>query len=134
MYKRSCIWKPFGSECVNESLKLLKSAEKYFYPTFSSFLVKLSQKKSFLVRSEILGLLVNTFSANYEYCNNTDNLPLPVQMELSGKLMIELTFSWFFIAVFESALNFPHLEKKNQPHSSSISEVIDSQRRVYLNA
>ena len=60
-----------------------------------------------------------------------DNLPLPVQMQLSGKLM---TFFWFFIAFFESALNFAHLEKKNQPHSSSISELIDTQRCVYINA
>ena len=50
MHKRSCFWKPFGSERVNESLKLLKSAEKYFYPTVSSFLANLSYKKLFLVR------------------------------------------------------------------------------------
>ena len=52
-------------------------------------------------------------------------------MQLSGKLK---TFSGFFIAFLESTLNFEHFEKKNEPHSSSISEVIDSQRRVYLNA
>ena len=51
--------KTFGSERVNESQKLLKSAEKYFYPTFSSSWAKLSWKNSFLVRWEILGLLVN---------------------------------------------------------------------------
>ena len=61
-----------------------------------------------------------------------DNLPLPVQMQLSGKLT---TFFRFFIAFFEFALNFEHFEEeKNEPHSSSISEVIDSQRCVYLNA
>ena len=71
-------------------------------------------------------------TANYEYsCNNTDDLPLPVQMELSGKLK---RFSPFFIAFLESKLNFGHFEKKNQPHSTSISEVIYSQRRVHLNA
>ena len=31
-------------------------------------------------------------------------------------------------------LNLEHFEKKNEPHSSSISEVIDSGRRVYSNA
>ena len=40
--KRACFWKPFGSERVNEFQKLLKSPEKYFYPTFSSFSGKLS--------------------------------------------------------------------------------------------
>ena len=29
--------KQFGSESVTESRRLLKSEEKYFYPTFSSF-------------------------------------------------------------------------------------------------
>ena len=35
-HKRSYFWKLFGSKRVNVSLKLLKSGEKYFYPTFSS--------------------------------------------------------------------------------------------------
>ena len=52
-------------------------------------------------------------------------------MQLSKKLE---RFSGFFIAFLESALNFEHLKKKNEPHGSSISEVIDSLRRVYLNA
>ena len=108
MYKRSCFCKPFGSERVNESLKLLKSAEKYFYPTFSSFLANLSSKVLFLVRSDILALLVNTLTANYEYCNNTNNLPLPVQMQLSAKVK---TFPRFFIAFFDSALNFERFKK-----------------------
>ena len=54
--------------------------------------------------------MINTFTANYEYSrSNTDNLPLPVQIQLSEKLKI---FSPFFIAFFESALNFEHFEKK----------------------
>ena len=52
-------------------------------------------------------------------------------MQLSGKLKIS---SRFLIAFVESALNFKHFEKKkkkkNEPHSSCISEVIDSQRGV----
>ena len=48
----------------------------------------------------------NALTANYEYSrNNTDNLPLPVQMQLSGKSKY---FSRFFIEFFESALNFEH--------------------------
>ena len=39
-----------------------------------------------------------------------------------------------FITFLESAINFEHFEKKNERHSSSISKVIDSQRRVFLNA
>ena len=36
MNKSSCFWKLYANERVNESLKLLKSAQKYFYYTFSS--------------------------------------------------------------------------------------------------
>ena len=69
--------------------------------------------------------------ANYEHSrSNRENLPLPIQVQLSEKLK---TFSQFFIAFLESTLNFEHFEK-NEPHSSSISEVIDSERRAYLNA
>ena len=39
-----------------------------------------------------------------------------------------------FIAFLEFTLNFEHFEKKNEPHSLSLSEVIDSERRAYLNA
>ena len=42
MHNGACFSKPFGTECVNEFQKLLKSAEKHFYPTFSSFGAKLS--------------------------------------------------------------------------------------------
>ena len=34
MHKRASSGKPFGSERVTLSKKLLKSAEKYFYPIF----------------------------------------------------------------------------------------------------
>ena len=52
-------------------------------------------------------------------------------MQLSQKLQ---TFFGIFIAFLESALNFEYFEKKNEPHGSSICEVIDSQRGVYLHA
>ena len=42
MYNRASYWKPVGSQRVNESQKLMKSAEKYFYPTSSSSWAKLS--------------------------------------------------------------------------------------------
>ena len=76
--------------------------------------------------------LFNTLTANYEYSrSDRENLPLPIQLQLSEKLK---TFSQFFIAFLESTLNFEHFEKKDEPHSSSIYEVTDSERRAYLNA
>ena len=42
--------------------------------------------------------------------------------------------AFFFFAFLESELNFQCFEKKNEPHRSSISEVIDSERCACLNA
>ena len=47
-------------------------------------------------------------------------------MQLSKKLKVA---GCFFIAFLESTLNFEHFEKK-EPHSLSISEIIDSERRL----
>ena len=78
MHSGACFWKAYCTERVNESQKLLQYAEKNFYPTFSSFWAKLSEKRLFLIRSENLGLLDNTLTANSEFFSiNRENLPLP---------------------------------------------------------
>ena len=70
-------------------------------------------------------------TTNFEYSrSNREHLPFPIQMQLSET---PKTFCQF-IAFLEATLNFEHFEKKNQSHSSSISEVIDSERCAYLNA
>ena len=74
---------------------------------------------------------INTVTTDYEYSrSNKENLQLPIQRQLSEKLK---TFSQFFIASLKCTLNLEDFEK-NEPHSSSISEVIDSERRAYINA
>ena len=78
--------KPFRGERDNESQKLLESAEKNCYPTFSSFWAKLSLKMFFLIRSDILGLHDYTLTANYEYSRiNREKLLLPTATKLSEK-------------------------------------------------
>ena len=53
---------------------------------------------------------INTLAAKCEYSrSNRENLPLPIQMQLSEK---PKTFSWFFIAFLESTLTFEHFEQK----------------------
>ena len=64
LHERASFWKPFHSQRVNESPKLLKYLEKHFFATFSSTWDSLSEEKSFLVRCEILVLLVNTLNAD----------------------------------------------------------------------
>ena len=71
-------------------------------------------------------------TTNYEYSrSNRENLPLPIQRQISEKLK---NCSQNFYCVLECTLNFEHFERKNEPHSSSISEVIGSERPAYLNA
>ena len=108
-HKRPCFWKP-GSQRVNESQKRLKSAEKHFRRTFSSFRTKLNLKKSFLLRSEISRLFVSMLSAGDKYSrHNRENLPLPIQIQLSKK---PKTFCCFFIEFLECKLNVEHFEEQ----------------------
>ena len=48
-------------------------------------------------------------------------------MHLSQKQKI---FSGFFSLFFESALNFEHFQKKDDPHSLCISKIPDHVRRA----
>ena len=48
-------------------------------------------------------------------------------MHLSQK---QNNFSQFFSAFFESALNFEHFQKKDDPHNLCISEITDHERRA----
>ena len=92
----------------------------------------MSWKKSALVRSKILGLFVNTLTAEYTYSRrNMQNFMQQVQAPLSLKQKI---FSGFFIAFLKSTWNGEHFEKKGEGSSLSISEVIDSKRGGYLSA
>ena len=49
-----------------------------------------------------------------------------IQMLLSQKQKI---FYEFFSPFFQSALNFQHFQKKDDPHSLCISEITDHERR-----
>ena len=53
---------------------------------------------------------INTLTTYDEYSRtNRENLPLPIQIQLSEKLK---TFSEIFIAFLECTLNLEHFEKK----------------------
>ena len=93
---------------------------------------KLSWKKSALVISKILGLFVNTLTAEYKYCGrNMQTFTQQVQTPLSLK---QKTFSRFFIAFLKSTWNGEHFQEKGESSSLSISEIIDSKRGGYLSA
>ena len=92
---------------------------------------KLSYKKSPSVWWEILRLFVNALTADDKYSDsNMQNFPQEVQTPLSKKQKI---FSGFFIAFLKSAWNLEHFQKKDEYSSLIISEIIDAERRGYLN-
>ena len=79
-----------------------------------------------LVLGEILGVFVNTLTADGKYpVQGCENLQLPIQMQLSEK---RKTFSEFFVPFLESTSNFKHFEKKDDRHSYFISEITDCER------
>ena len=59
------------------------------------------------------------------------NFPQQFQTPLSQK---QKTFSGFFIAFLKWAWNLEHFQKKDEYSSLIISEIIDAERRAYLNA
>ena len=67
---------------------------------------------------KILRLFVNTLTVDDKhYLLSRDNLTTPIQMQLSKK---KKTFSGSFFAFLNSLLNFKHLPRKDDPHSSYI--------------
>ena len=83
-----------------------------------------------LVRSKILGLFVNTLTAEYTYSRrNMQALTQQVQTPLFLK---QKNFSGSFIAFLKSTWNGEHFRKKGESSSLSISEIIDSKRGGYL--
>ena len=79
---------------------------------------------------EILRLFVNALTADDKHSgSNMQNLPQQFQTPLSPK---QKTFSRFFIAFLKCAWNLEHFQKKDEYLSLIISEMIDAERRDYL--
>ena len=82
-----------------------------------------------MVTSETLGLLVSKLTEDDKYsCYKSENFREAIQIQLSKTLRI---FYEFFIAFLEATSQFPHVEKRDELHSSSNCETIDSEIRGY---
>ena len=80
---------------------------------------------------EILRLFFNALTADDNYSgSNMQNFPQQFQMPLSQK---QKTLSGFFIAFLKFAWNLEHFQKEDEYPSLIISEIIDAERRGYLN-
>ena len=92
----------------------------------------MSWKKLPSVWYEILRLFVNALTVDDKYSgSNMQNLQQQFQTPLSQK---QKTFSGFFIAFLKYAWNLEHFQKKDEYPSLIIFEIIDAERRGYLNA
>ena len=87
---------------------------------------------SVLVRSKILGLFVNTLTAEYMYSGR--NMPTFTQQVQTPLSLKQKTVCGFFILFLKSTWNGEHFQKKGESSSLSISEIIDSKRGGYLSA
>ena len=106
---------PFNSQHVNGSQISLKSASHYFYLNSPSLWAKLILKISLLVVCEILGVFVDTLTADDKYnLGNCDNLQLPITVQLSKKLK---TFSQFFCTIKGIYIKFETFRTKYHLHS-----------------
>ena len=78
-----------------------------------------------------LKTVFNALTADDKYSgSNMQNLPQQFQTPLSQKQNI---FSWFFIAFLKCAWNVENFQKKDEYPRLIISEIIDAERRGYLN-
>ena len=80
---------------------------------------------------EILRPFVNGLTADDKYSRpNMKNLPQQFQTPLSPK---EKAFTEFFIKFLKCAWNVEHFQTKDEYPSLTVSEMIDAERRGYLN-
>ena len=81
--------------------------------------------------SEILRLFVNALTADDKHSGtNIQNFLKQFETSLSHK---QKTLSGFFIAFLKCPWNLEHFQKKDGYSSLIISEIIDAERRGYLN-
>ena len=86
---------------------------------------------SALVWCEILRLFVKTLTADDKYSGgNMQSLLRQFQTPLSQK---QNPFSGFFIAFLKCAWNLEDFQKRDEYPSLFISEIIDAEKRGYLN-
>ena len=88
-------------------------------------------RKSAIFKFEILGLIVNTLTADDKYSRpNIQKLTQELKTAISQK---QKTFSGIFITYLKSITNSEAFAKKVESASLSISEIIDAEKSCYLN-
>ena len=83
------------------------------------------------VVSKILRPFAHTLTPGDKHSfDNREILKQPIQIQLSQALKV---FSQFLPAFLKSPFNFEHFEKRDEPHSLCISEIIYGERHACVN-
>ena len=89
-------------------------------------MAKIESENIRLSVSEILGVFVNTLTADDKYfLRNRKNLPQPIQQQLSKK---QKFFSQFSAAYLKFKSDVEHYEIKDEAHRLQIFEIRDRER------
>ena len=126
----SCFSTPFGNQGVNGFETPLKSARHHHFPIFPRNRDKLSWKKSALVTSETFLLFVDTLTPDDKYSRR--NMQIFWQQHQTLLSQKGNTFCIFLIAFLKCAWNLEDSEKKEKYPSLIITEIISSEKDVYL--
>ena len=126
MSKRSRFRGPFDNQHGKRVEPMFKSIWQHLYHIHPSLPSQLNWKKSLFFTCQILGLLVDTLTANENYpVLNRDNLTIPIQMQLSQK---RKSFCQFFTAFLKARWNFEHFDKKDDADRFCNFEITDSEK------
>ena len=110
MPKSSCSGTHSCSQRVHGSQTLLKSARHHFYPNLSLSQDKLNWKTSLWIRSKMVGLFLNTSTADHMYSAHTsEKIQQQVQTQLSWNWK---TIPHIAIPFLKSTWNSALLKKK----------------------
>ena len=110
---------------------MLQLHRHHYFPILPRIRDKLSWKMSALVTSQIFRLFVNTLTPDDKYSRRNMQIfwqQFKTPLSQKGK-----TFCGFFIAFLKCAWNLEHSGKKEEYPSRIITEIIASERDVYLN-
>ena len=115
---------------VNGFETLVKSARHNYFPIFPRIRDKLSWKKSALVIFEIFRLFVYTLTPDDKYSRRNMQIfwqQLQTNLSQKGK-----TFCQFLIVFLNCGWNWQRSENQEEYLSLIITEIIASERDVYL--
>ena len=131
MCKKPCFRGPLVRQHGKLVNTLLQSERQHLYNIYKSLWRFLHWKNSLLVIHILLRLFVNILTVNDKhYLLNRDNLPQPIQVQLSQK---QENFSEFLFAFLKSVLNFKYLTPTADPRNWSLFGNTGSEKYAYIN-